>query len=275
MLTKEDLLKVDTISEDDMMTAEELQVCNLQNKFKNYVTIYSGKFPKVEVKLNSYVSWIKIEVSCTPYNEDMALPSHTQTLCLIADSSTLSNINRDIYDKTLRIGVYTHGRAGIYDEINYADTDDSNEIRPTLWYNKQEPFEFEFVVNTPTGIQKIFDNLVIISNNAEPGSLEISFIGDSYDFNKAGIFKASQVTPKYINGIINENELSKDKKLAEFGNNVAISQDFDISLGNHHFSTVVDKDIVLNQYYLRTTQECKNVSSIGKRLGNIEYIEDK
>jgi hypothetical protein len=41
-------------------------------------------------------------------------------------------------------------------------------------------FEFEFVVSDPIGINKIFDNLQIISNNTQPNELEIAVIGDSY-----------------------------------------------------------------------------------------------
>ena len=46
-------------------------------------------------------------------------------------------------------GFYVHGRAGIFDEIDYEDENLDNQIKPTYWYNKQEPFEFEFVVNEP------------------------------------------------------------------------------------------------------------------------------
>jgi len=87
-------------------------------------------------------------------------------------------------------GFYVHGRAGIFDEINYNDYDMKNQILPTRWYDKQEPFEFEFVVNNIVGAHKIFNDLVIISNNVQPKELEFEIIGDVYDFNKAGIYKA-------------------------------------------------------------------------------------
>ena len=93
------------------------------------------------------------------------------------------------YNELLCNGFYVHGRAGVFDEIDYEDENPDNQIKPTYWYNKQEPFEFEFVVNDPIGLHKIFDNLVIISNKAKPNSIEIEIIGDVYDFKESNILK--------------------------------------------------------------------------------------
>ena len=222
-----------------------------------------------------------------------------QTICLIAnreyleDTYTSCNDKNDqncdeekaseyegylkSWDDNLRVGLYTHGRAGIYNEINYTDLDPDNQIKPTYWYGKQEPFEFEFVVNTPTGMQKIFDNLVIISNNAEPESLEVSIVGDAYGFNKAGIFRSGKTTIDHdpITGILNLEDL-KNAKLKEEFKDACKSQDFNINLGEVQFNTTVQHDPVLNQYTLCVHDNCRDVrSKWGKRLGNIEYREDK
>lgn len=69
---------------------------------------------------------------------------------------------------------WKHGQAGI---IDIAD-----DIYPTYWYGKQHPFEFEFVVNDQQSLHKIFDNLIIISNKAEPESFHYEIVGDCYDF---------------------------------------------------------------------------------------------
>ena len=69
---------------------------------------------------------------------------------------------------------WRHGQAGIIDI--------SDKIYPTYWYGKQHPFEFEFVVADNPDKHKIFDNLEIISNNAEPESFHYEIIGDSYEF---------------------------------------------------------------------------------------------
>lgn len=71
---------------------------------------------------------------------------------------------------------WKHGQAGI---IDIAD-----KIYPTYWYGKQHPFEFEFVVADNPQLHKIFDNLEIISNNAEPESFHYEIIGDCYEFAK-------------------------------------------------------------------------------------------
>ena len=71
---------------------------------------------------------------------------------------------------------WKHGQAGI---IDIAD-----KIYPTYWYGKQHPFEFEFVVADNPSVHKIFDNLQIISNNAEPESFHYEIIGDCYNFAK-------------------------------------------------------------------------------------------
>ena len=69
---------------------------------------------------------------------------------------------------------YLHGTAGIFDVVE--------NLYPTYWYGKYHPFEFEFVVNDKIGQQKMFENLVIISNKAEPESFHFEIEGDNYEF---------------------------------------------------------------------------------------------
>ena len=71
---------------------------------------------------------------------------------------------------------WRHGQAGI---IDIAD-----KIYPTYWYGKWHPFEFEFVVADNPDKHKIFNNLEIISNSAEPESFHYEIVGDCYDFAK-------------------------------------------------------------------------------------------
>ena len=219
-------------------------------------------------------SWIKIDVTINFGNEQV-----NQTICFALDPSIakeLTGNNRKLYEKTLVSKLYTHGFAGNHKELNYLDSNPDNQLKPTYWYDKQEPFEFEFVVNTPTGIQKIFNNLSIISNNAEPQSLEISLIGDSYNFNKANIYKSEHfVEPKFKDGVFDENQYNIDKQNLEF-NNTEYSQDF-VNMNGIQYETSIDFDPILNQYYLKVKDDCRNIkdSRYGRRLGNIEYKEDK
>lgn len=71
---------------------------------------------------------------------------------------------------------WKHGQSGI---IDIAD-----KIYPTYWYGKRHPFEFEFIVADNPQLHKIFDNLEIISNNAEPESFHYEIVGDCYEFAK-------------------------------------------------------------------------------------------
>ena len=150
------------------------------------------------------------------------------------------------YDELLVNGFYVHGRAGIFNEIDYEDENKTNQIQPTKWYDKQEPFEFEFVVNNEVGLHKIFNNLVIISNNVQPNSFEFEITGDVYS-----LFKE--------NGKFNKN-LKKEL--------------YDSKKG---FKNVeVEFDPILNNYSLVVNQIAKNMDDpkYRRRLGNIQYKED-
>ena len=71
---------------------------------------------------------------------------------------------------------YLHGQSGIFNV--------SENIYPTYWYGEQHPFEFEIVVNDKIGQQKIFNDLIIISNKAEPESFHFEIEGDNYEFSE-------------------------------------------------------------------------------------------
>lgn len=71
---------------------------------------------------------------------------------------------------------WKHGQANTIDI--------SDEILPANWYGKQHPFEFEFIVTDNPQLHKIFDNLEIISNSAEPESFHYEIVGDCYEFAK-------------------------------------------------------------------------------------------
>ena len=163
---------------------------------------------------------------------------------IIKDYETLSDINKQRYAESFDSYLYRHNR-------------NDGTLPPTKWYNKQEPFEFEFVVANPTGIHKIFDNLAIISNNVEPQSLEFEIIGDVYNFTKENIFK--------------NYSLDEDNKLE-------VNADFPkliVTEDQKSYSTKVVWDHRLNQYSLLTHQDCLNINEYGRRIGNIQYLEDK
>ena len=169
-----------------------------------------------------------------------------RSIVILPKEETLPKSRKNEYDELLLNGFYVHGRAGIFDEMDYTNLELDDQILPTKWYDKQEPFEFEFVVNSPVGLHKIFDNLVIISNNVQPNSIEYTIEGDTYSlFKDKGLF---------------DNSIKKDlyKSGAGFKN------------------AKLNYDTVLNQYSLTIHQDCKNMANpdFGRRLGNIQYKED-
>lgn len=230
--------------------------------------------------------------------------SFNAVFSVIANYDTLPERNnpltetlyKDEYDEILKNGFYVHGRAGIFDEIDYFNEDRSkdDQIMPTVWYDKQEPFEFEFVVTEPTGLHKIFNNLVIISNNVQPSEIEYEIIGDVYGFNKAGIFWKQnknywekredpdsykskewgdyntpvQLLPDKNTEFVKGNELSKgSQRLPWIKNNpTKTSEDFK--------NTTVEWDPILNQYLLKVNQPCYDIKNYGRMRGNITYKED-
>lgn len=99
--------------------------------------------------------------------------------------STVALIFKDNLEN-LTTDFWKHGQSGIID--------DKEEIKPTHWYGKQHPFEFEFIISENPQNHKIFDNLKIISNNAEPESFHYEIIGDCFNFNKQNIYIRQEAT---------------------------------------------------------------------------------
>jgi hypothetical protein len=55
-----------------------------------------------------------------------ALTSYNETLCFVVDYK----YDEKAYSELLGNGFYVHGRAGIFDEIDYEDDDPDNQIKP-------------------------------------------------------------------------------------------------------------------------------------------------
>lgn len=160
-----------------------------------------------------------------------------------------------------------------YDETNYdnivriwSHTPDSKlELPdPTNWYNRQHQFEFEFVVSDPIGVNKIFDNLQIISNNTQPNEMEISIVGDVYNF------KRPIITPESVEMIRNEynnvsnttSDIHGDQRLDPREENNTIQRE-----------GVFKWDWRTNQSLLTKWQPFKDIYKFGRRIGNIQYKE--
>lgn len=202
--------------------------------------------------------------------------------------------------------LWKHGQAG-----NFENQD---KIKPTHWYGKQHTFEFEFVVNQPTIVQKIFDNLKIISNKAEPKEFVYEIVGETYDW-----FKYKDIIT-WINNRVQDPIENQEFKTLEEGykfvllnklsnikqrlvNGKYIYQDFPI--GDFDLSTQFKKlpfikrirrplkgdkkadkweanstevtlieDTQLNEDRISTKQYGNDIKKVGRIKGNMQYLED-
>lgn len=148
-------------------------------------------------------------------------------------------------------------------------------------------------------MHKIYENLQIISNNVQPEELQFEFIGDSYMFNKEriyhstklGTFDEERVLKANYNNISstedpNITDESSDKFRMPSKTGVVRQQDEDGYRPFRNASILKDRDYApnmgriektenaTNQYYLVIPQECRNIESWGRRLGNMHYKAD-
>lgn len=133
-------------------------------------------------RLTSTRPVLYLNIKCLNTGQSATIALTTQT---IIDANYKGNNDKDPHLSTF---FWKHGQAGLQ---NIAD-----KIKPTNWYGQQHPFEIEFVVNDQPSIHKIFRNLQIISNNAEPESFHYQIIGDVYDFadEKANMYYRQEAT---------------------------------------------------------------------------------
>jgi len=127
------------------------------------------------------------------------------------------------------------------------------------WYNGNQNFEFEFVVSDPIGVNKIFENLQIISNNVQPEELEITIIGDDYIFNR------DNVTADAVEEIREEYNHNSQTTSNIHGNKEDKNTGKKSPMGYYHF------DWRLNQSTLTKWQPFKDIYKFGRRIGNIQY----
>ena len=194
---------------------------------------------------------------------------------------------------------WKHGQAGI---IDIAD-----KIYPTYWYGKQHPFEFEIVVNQDTDSHKIFDNLEIISNNAEPESFHYEIVGDCYNFaqDKKNMYIRQEATKELYQ--YNGCDITYDHdydKLEAVHRQIPGSKYYDRStilplyysrqdtinevedyyhlkdnVSTKDFSALAGGEIVhyttLDEYRIWNHTKAVDIQNKGRIRGNMNYTEDK
>ena len=185
---------------------------------------------------------------------------------------------------------WKHGQSGIIDIID--------DVKPTFWYGKQHPFEFEFVVNNTLAMHKIFNNLKIIGNNAEPESFHYEIVGDSYDFSKdkKNMYIRQEATKKlfqyngtnitynrnYVELIPQQNPKSTIFPFYYYRkdsiNSIEDSYHYRDNLDSRNFASMSGSEIVyyknLNEYRIWCHAKAHNVETDGILQGNMQYKED-
>lgn len=72
-----------------------------------------------------------------------------------------------------------------------------------FWYDEQHPFEFEFVINEKPNIQKIWEDMEMISNKAVPESFHFTIVGEGYDFSedKPNMYVRQEATKQLLQNL--------------------------------------------------------------------------
>lgn len=191
---------------------------------------------------------------------------------------------------------WKHGQSGIIDI--------KDEIEPCVWYGKQHPFEFEFVVVDDTSLHKIFECLEIIGNKSEPESFHYEVVGDVYDFgtDKENMyFRQEAVKALYqYNGSdilydhsftniipIQRNMGSYNEKSTAFPLYYARQDTFNniedyyknITSPNADYTNLsgseVTYDKAMKEYHVWTHIKASDIYEVGLFRGNMSYDEDK
>ena len=141
---------------------------NYNNKLR--YLIENGYLYAVEAAYNS-IPYHTIAVKATPVSS-----SDQEQSNLVYGSSIYGTVTycNDTYKQSLTTAFWKHGKAGLM------PTHDT--LKPCFWYGKQHPFEFEFIVLDNPLTHKVFDNLQIISNKAQPESFHFEVVGEVYDW---------------------------------------------------------------------------------------------
>ena len=177
---------------------------------------------------------------------------------------------------------------------------DVNLPKTCYWYDEQHPFEFEFVVNDKPQLQKIFNNLEIISNKAEPESFHFTIEGEEIDFaeDKPNMYYRQEATKALYNNLGSNITYNPNyQKLTNFvkqprstifplyykridtHNDIYDSYTQMLSAGLRDYKNLSGSEIgwdeVLNQFYITTHIKNSPIDKVGRMRGNSHYIGDK
>lgn len=245
IICKDEYGRREVLKSDPEQRVNPSTIVYLLNIRANIEVTYSGETPSLaELYTSGFENGVKVDAG------------YYQSVVAVMPQYNMQFLNTDFWK---------HGQAGI---IDIAD-----DIYPTYWYGKQHPFEFEFVVSDTPQAHKIFDNLQIISNNAEPESFHYEITGDCYEFakDKKNMYIRQEATKELYqyNGsdiLFNSDYVNLD---SEHRKNYKIQNGQKIELQSY------DKSTLLPLYYQRqdTINEIedtyRSMTSINKDYSNL------
>lgn len=256
--------------------------CNITAKYK------SGTIPTdIQEYLSGWTEYITYNLGL--YQSSIAVTSRT-----IVENGVNDGLN-------LTTDFWKHGQSGIIDI--------KDKIKPTYWYGKQHPFEFEFVVVDNPSVHKIFNNLQLISNKAAPESFHYEIVGEAYDFHddKLNMYYRQEATKELYQNLgsdilydSNYTDIQGQLSHPKIGNTDVYAkstllpsyytrvdtfnevEDFyhkkDAIEGATYTGlsgTEVVREELLNEYKLWTHSEALDIKEVGRMRGNMNYQEDK
>lgn len=194
-----------------------------------------------------------LQIRCTVYMDD-------PDLSLKQYYSNLQSIDQGYFETTVAVipayntqflstDFWKHGQSGIIDI--------SEKPQPCKWYDKQHPFEFEFVVCPDPSKHYIYDNMTIIGNNSQPESFHYTITGDSYDFaeDKKNMYIRQEATKECFNHFYNT--------MLQYDSNFINLQEDQIDLGSGMYKK---STIFPLKYYREAT--FNNVEDYYKEITN-------
>lgn len=236
-------------------------------------------------------------------NNSVNKKEHEIPIKVIASNEGKENVEGQV----INIEKTIYGVVYINDNIQYLTTDFwkhgqaglmKSDIKVTNWYGKQHPFEFEFIVVDNPSIYKIFDNLQIISNKAEPESFHFEIVGDSYYFSddKSNMYYRQEATKEsYQNlgsSISFDIEYSKIKPILNIKSTIfplyysrnkyidkieeVLAQMKDSKRSYNNLSgSEIKYDKSLQSFNIITHKGAYDIQKVGRLRGNMNYNEDK
>ena len=308
--------KVDESNKDKWMTyflfIKNLETSALEDEIsiisENESKLYVSDFKYIELDPSQYEQEVmSLDSIITGKYPNVAIISKTYDFVnyVNSDAKVDPKLYWEIRNSINNIKLWKHGQAGIYDN--------QGEIKPTNWYGKQHEFNFEFVVNKPSSLaQKIYNNLKILSNKAEPYKFEYEVVGEGYDWyefkpviqwcnnykNKLPFTSLEDTYSFVLSHTLQEIRESYPDFPVIFGKPgdyiIKKLPFLDIELSNRKGTkmlnsaldnqpdmykdntteTILVYDKQLSEYRVHTEQLANDIKKYGRIRGNMEYLED-